>query len=340
MNHNKCAVLISVCMFLANAVWCTAKEETASPEALISRARLQEQIWTEGMPPMSMRADIQVFDVKGALVHGDYTLDWVSPSRWREVIRFGNYERVRVGDAKGYLQKSGLGYRPEIIFRLDIMLNVRDTLRVQSKQTLGKVRSREKARVREKCTEVKRKASTDRTMCFDEANGALVRVEYLKGENQQPPEISRIEYGAFKTVGGKLIPYEIRALKDLNVIAIIRVTEVANLTEENLALFNVPMNAEFWARCDDMQEAELIAPVYPSYPIVSRTNREQGKVIFYAVVEADGSLSHLTLIHGATPLLEAAAAGAIRKRRYKPAACGQIPIRVETSIATDFSIQE
>jgi len=29
-------------------------------------------------------------------------------------------------------------------------------------------------------------------MCFDEANGALVSIEYPRGENQNSPEISRI----------------------------------------------------------------------------------------------------------------------------------------------------
>ncbi len=258
MTNDKSSVLIFACLFLANAAWCPAKEEAASPEALISRARLHEDIWTEGTPPTLMRAEIQVSDPKGALVHGDYTLDWVSPSQWRKEIRFPNYERLRVRDAKGYWQKSGLSYEPEIIFQLDTILHLKDAFRVRSKQTLGKIRSRGKAGVRQNCTEVKWTTGTDRIMCFDEANGALVSIEYPRRENQNPPEISRIEYGAFNTVGGKLFPYEIRALKDRKVIAAAKVLEIAKITEENPALFNVPMNGEFWAQCDDMQEAELV----------------------------------------------------------------------------------
>ena len=339
MTNDKSSVLIFACLFLANAAWCPAKEEAASPEALISRARLHEDIWTEGTPPTLMRAEIQVSDPKGALVHGDYTLDWVSPSQWRKEIRFPNYERLRVRDAKGYWQKSGLSYEPEIIFQLDTILHLKDAFRVRSKQTLGKIRSRGKAGVRQNCTEVKWTTGTDRIMCFDEANGALVSIEYPRRENQNPPEISRIEYGAFNTVGGKLFPYEIRALKDRKVIAAAKVLEIAKITEENPALFNVPMNAEFWAQCDDMQEAELVDRVQPRYTTSARTNYEQGRVVLYAVIEADGSLSHMTIIHRATSVLEAAAVEAIRHWHYKPAACGQTPIRVETSIATDFWLQ-
>ncbi len=339
MNPNKSVVFIFALVFLANPAWSADKEEPASPEELISRARSQEEIWAQGTPPMSMRAELQVFDAKGTPVHGDYSLDWVSPSKWREEIRFGKYERLRVRDAKGYWQTSGLSYQPEIIFQLDTLVHIKDAFKVRSKQSLGKVKNREKAGLQQKCTEVKWAKAIERIMCFDVANGALVSIEYPRGENQNPPEMSRIEYGAFNVVGGKLVPYEIRALKDGKVVASVKVLETTKITEENSALFSVPVNAEFWAQCDDMQEAELLDRVQPRYPTSARTNREQGRVILYAVVEADGSLSHMAIIHRATPDLEAAAVEAIRHWHYKPAACGQTPIRVETSIATDFWLQ-
>jgi TonB family protein len=336
MNSNKSIVVIFACVSLAIAARCAEKEEPASPEALISRARLQEEVWAEGTPPMLMRAELQVFDAKGTPVHGDYSLDWVSPSKWREEIRFGKYERLRVRDANGYWQTSGLSYQPEIIFQLDTMLHIKDAFKVRPKQSLGKVKDRGKSGLREKCTEVKWTTATERIMCFDEANGALASVEYPSGENQNSPEISRIEYGAFNVVNGKLVPYEIRALKDRKVIATVKVLEIAKMTEETPALFNVPANAEHWAQCDDLQEAEPIDRIQPSYPPSARANREQGRVILYAVLEVDGSLSHLTIIHRAAPELEAAAVDAVRHWHYKPASCRQTPVRMEISIATDF----
>ena len=140
MNANKTVVFIFAFVFLANAAWSADKEEPSSPEALISRARSQEQTWTDGTPPMLMQAELQVFDAKGSPVHGDYTLDWVSPSKWREEIRFGQYQRLRVGDAKGYWQTTGLSYQPQIIFQLDTLLHLKNALKVRSKQSLGKSR--------------------------------------------------------------------------------------------------------------------------------------------------------------------------------------------------------
>ena len=88
-----------------------------------------------------------------------------------------------------------------------------------------------------------------------------------------------------------------------------------------------------------MQEAELVDRVLPQYPVSARTNRESGRVKFYAVTEADGTLSHLTVIQQVTPAIESAAADAVRQWHYKPAVCGATPIRVETSIAVDFHLR-
>jgi len=111
------------------------------------------------------------------------------------------------------------------------------------------------------------------------------------------------------------------------------------ITEDSPALFVTPTNSEFWPQCVDMQNPELVDRVQPKYPTSARSNGEQGRVVFYAVIESDGTLSHLTIIQRATPSLESAAAEAIRQWHYKPAACGSTPIRVETSIPVDFWLQ-
>jgi TonB family protein len=130
-----------------------------------------------------------------------------------------------------------------------------------------------------------------------------------------------------------------RAFRDRTVVVTSKVLEMTPITEENPALFLTPTNSEFWPQCDDMQNAELAGHVQPRYPTSARSNAEQGRVIFYGVIEADGALSHLTVIQRATPTLESAAAEAIRQWHYKPPACGPTPIRVETSIPVDFWLQ-
>lgn len=316
----------------------TANGDAPNPEALLSRARLIEETWPEGTPPMSLRAELQVLDSNRHLDQGQYTFDWVSTSRWKEVIHIGPYERLRIGDAQGYWQESKPSYQPELIFLFDKLLRLKEALKLLPKETLTKVKTHEKAGVRQDCTEVKWQPGTDRILCFDTANGTLLSIDYPENDNILPHEISRTEYSAFTPVAGRLVPYEIRAMQGRKVILSVKILEISKILHENPALFKVPPDAEFWASCNDLHEAELVNRVQPKYPKIARRNDEQGRVIFYAVIEADGSLSHLTLIHRATPDLEAASLQAIRQWHYKPATCGQTPIRVETSLPVEFAI--
>lgn len=339
MFNNTNKFLIFAWFLLACGFCSAGQEDASSPETLIAQARKTQQIWTDGTPPLQMRAEIQVLDSKGVMTPGQYTVNWVAPSRWREELRIANYERLRVHDAKGYWQKSTMSFQPEIIFQLDTLLDLEKVLRIAAKQSLGKVKSHKKDGASQRCTEVKWTSGTDRVLCFDETSHNLVSVEYPTPESQNPPDISRIEYGGFDNVGEKRIPLEIRALRNRKVVLEVKVLEITHDSEENSALFAAPPNSLFWMQCDDMQEAEVVSRVQPMYPSSARSNFEQGRVIFYAVVETDGTLSHSTVIQRATPALESAAADAIRQWRYKPASCGSTPIRVERSISVDFWLQ-
>jgi hypothetical protein len=172
-------------------------------------------------------------------------------------VRFPNYERIRVHDAKGYWQKSGLNFQPLNIRQLDSLLDFKD-LKIRAKEDLGKVKNREKDGVRQRCAEVKSNREIQRTLCFDGASGNLLSVEYPKNENGNSPSISRVEYGAFQDVGEKHFPFEIHAFRDKTVIITVKVLEKKPVVEENPSSFVRTTNSEFWAHCDDMQEAEVV----------------------------------------------------------------------------------
>ncbi len=339
MPKNIYKAFVFAYVVLVSGVSSASKEDSINPESLIAQARKLEEIWTDGTPPIAMRTEIQVFDAKGKVTTGQYNVNWVSPSRWREEVEISNYKRLRVHDAKGYWQQSTLKFQPEIIFQLDTLLDLKAVFRLAEKQVLGKVKSRDKDGVRQNCAEVKWTTRTQRILCFDEATGNLLSVEYPSSENSNPPDISRIAYSTFNKVGERRIPFEVRAFRGRTVVATVKVLEITPTTAENPALFLAPTNSEFWPQCDDMQNPELVNPVQPRYPPSARSNGELGRVILYAVIEADGTLSHLTLIQRATPALESAAAEAIRQWHYKPAACGSTSIRVETSLPVDFWLQ-
>jgi len=321
---------------LTSGAFCLGKDDTVSPESLLAQARKLHDVWSDGTPAVKVRAEIEIVDAKGKAIPGQYSINWISPSRWREELEIANYKRLRVHDSKGYWQQSTLSFQPEIIFQLDSILDFKTVLKIGPKQSLGKVKTREKDGVRQKCTEVKWTTGTERVLCFDEANGNLLSVEYPRAENQNPPDISRVEYSAFNKLGDKRIPYEVHAFHDRTASVTTKVKEVTPITESDPAPFVPPTNSEFWPQCDDMQSPESVKRVQPKYPMNARSSGEQGRVVFYAVIETDGTLSHLTLIQRATPTLESAASDAVRQWHYKPAACSSTPIRTEISLLVDF----
>ena len=310
-----------------------------SAESLLAEARKLQNVWTDGTPPVKVRTEIAILDATGKSVPGQYVVTWISPSRWKEELEIATYKRIRVHDSKGYWQKSTQSFQPEIIFQLDSMLNFDTVLRIGTKQSLGKVKTRNKDGVRQKCTEVKWNTGTERILCFDGANSTLLTTEYPTSENQHSPDISKVEYSSFSKLGDKYIPYQVRAFRDRTAVVTAKVTDITPITESDPASFTPLANSEFWPQCDDMQSPELANRVPPIYPTKARFNGEQGRVVFYAVIETDGTLSQLTLIQRATPALESAALDAVRQWRYKPAACSSVPIRVETSIPVSFWLQ-
>jgi TonB family protein len=324
---------------LTSGVFCLAKDDTVSSESLFAQARKLQDLWSEGTPAVKMRTEIKILDTKGKTTTGQYIVTWISPSRWREELEIANYTRLRVHNSNGYWQQSTLNFQPEIIFQLDSILDFKTVLKVGAKQSLGKVKTRDKDGARQKCTEVKWTTGTERVLCFDEANAELLSMEYPRSENQNPPDISRVEYSEFNKLGDKRFPYEVHAFRDRTTIMTTKVIDVTPFTEGDPAPFAPPTNSEFWPQCDDMQSPELVNRIQPRYPTTARSNGELGRVVFYAVIETDGTLSHLTPIQRATPALELAASDAIRRWHYKPAACGSAPIRMQTSIAVDFWVQ-
>jgi hypothetical protein len=137
-------------------------------------------------------------------------------------------------------------------------------------------------------------------------------------------------------VGEKRVPFAIRALRDRKEITTVKIVELAPISAEG-TWFVAPDNSEFWAKCDNMREPKIKVRIQPNYSASARLGGERGRVMFYAVIESDRSVSHLVLIHKATPTLEAAEA--IRQWRFAPAVCGATPVPVETSIGVDFCVE-
>ena len=88
-----------------------------------------------------------------------------------------------------------------------------------------------------------------------------------------------------------------------------------------------------------VQAAKLIFGPVPGYPPLARAVRIQGIVHLQAVIGADGTIQHLTLIAG-HPLLVDAAMQAVARWRYRPTLLNGEPVEVVTDIVVNFTLAD
>ena len=84
---------------------------------------------------------------------------------------------------------------------------------------------------------------------------------------------------------------------------------------------------------------KLVSGPQPAYPPLARTARVQGVVKLQAIVDADGSIAHLSVISG-HPLLVNAAMDAVQHWRYEPAVLDGRAVAIVTEIDVNFSLQD
>jgi protein TonB len=89
----------------------------------------------------------------------------------------------------------------------------------------------------------------------------------------------------------------------------------------------------------NVQSANLINQVRPTYPPLAKAARVQGTVKFEAVIGKDGSIQNLHMISG-PPLLVQAAMQAVQQWKYRPTLLNGEPVEVITTIDVNFTLSQ
>lgn len=87
----------------------------------------------------------------------------------------------------------------------------------------------------------------------------------------------------------------------------------------------------------NVQAANLIRQVQPTYPQIAKTAHVSGTIVLHAIISKDGSISELTYVSG-PPLLMRNAMDAVRQWRYKPTMLNGEPVEVDTTISVVFTL--
>ncbi|MGC4056007.1 MAG: TonB family protein [Paludibaculum sp.] len=84
-----------------------------------------------------------------------------------------------------------------------------------------------------------------------------------------------------------------------------------------------------------VQEARIISRKIPEYPRLALQTRQQGTVVFTAIIARDGTIQNLQLVSG-HPMFIQAATDAVKQWRYRPTLLNGEPVEVVAPIEVKF----
>jgi len=106
-----------------------------------------------------------------------------------------------------------------------------------------------------------------------------------------------------------------------------------------------PPDAIFRPSCAGEEGPKLVNRSKPVYPEAARLERAEGLIVLSGVIEADGTVTKLRLVHtpkakkASRALLVDAAMATVSKWRYEPARCGGTPTPTELNVTVTFFLE-
>jgi TonB family protein len=301
---------------------------------LLLRAAEQSDIRSLGSTPFELDARLEVF-VGGKPNEGTYQMLWFSPDRWREEVNLPGYRRVKGSGEKGGWLARNLDHEVIPVADLDAALEFPFRLRRAASKQPGKLTVREKSGLRLKCSRSEPANFDKEDFCFRE-DGTLHTEIFPYGKTASA-YVAAQEYSDFSPFAGKLFPRSLRVLGDKDVLLNLSVERLAPLGQMAESTFTPPEGARPWATCQNPEPAKLLHQVHPSYPTIERTAHKSGRVILYALIQTDGSVTNLKVEGSSSQNFDAAAIEAVRQWKYQPTSCDGMPVPTETFINVLFA---
>ena len=330
-------VVAAVALWQSQSVAAFPPAEKSIPEseAILKRASEMERLKTDATEAFQLRATIKLYIGKRT-VDGEYALDWFDPDRWQETLTLAKFRRVRTGVAGGYWQTRSMDYQPQEVFDVDRLFDVPAILRLAPGEVARKAQTRKINKLDMSCVEVYSNGYLARELCFDPASGLLLHAELAPlGTPFETPYI--LDYSGKVDFAGRALPRVARFTRTDQDAVEVAITQLSAANAANMSAQGAPPKAEFWPSCEDAPPATISHYVTPRYPDGAAALHIMGVVSFYATIEPDGSVSHLTTLDTPSKMLEESAREAVQKWKYTAPLCGTTRARTESLIEVAFN---
>lgn len=258
---------------------------------------------------------------------GTYDEVWLSPDKWRHEIVFPGFRQVIVGEENSSWLSRNLDFRPRAEYLITQAIERFVHPELLPKERIVSLREKKKDGILLQCAEVRDANAPNRELCFD-PSGALFSDETMD---------QRFEYADYGKFEGRIFPHKIQVFESG--------AEVLNLAADDLSqpqdispkFFEHEPVALKMSPCE-RQYTHLVKKVPPHYPEDARHAGQQGTVILYALLSADGHVEKIKVLQGPGPSLEQAAVDAVQRWVYAPVRCGTPPLPTEMEVRVNFAL--
>lgn len=315
-----------------------ASDDQAQLRIIFEKAKTAHNIRKSGLPAYILTGTVSIWTKDAALGRGSYRLVATPDGMWREELKFASLSRVRIGNGKQFTEVQVPDIPMPALNEFDLLLNVTGNVKLQPTDNLKAAKPPKSLGNVAQCVKRRGEDSPEDIFCFDTQTGDLL------SKTETSPGIYGIsradveEYSDFQVWSGKTYPRKLRSLVGKQPWIDVQLEEFKPAPQLPTDFFTPSADAKIWGDCDELMPWKLKDRVQPDYPGNARRGGEHGTVIIYAVIETDGSLHDLRVVHTATDALDESAMDAVSKWRFQSVGCSASPGRTQTYIDVMFSL--
>jgi TonB family protein len=318
----------------------SAADDEVALRNIFEKARSISNLKAPGMPGFRLSGELRIWGKKGSPSQGKYLYAWTPEGKWREEINLSGYKRVRSGDGKEFWQVRSSATENPSVFELDQLLRIGHKLDFEKGDTLKKLHSENVDGTEADCLRYESHRGLVETFCFNPSSGELLKYTPENNSSEVPWRAPWQEYSQFQEWSGKRFPRTLRGFNGKHLVMELQLGDITSLPEPPKDYFDAPESATLWSDCTAGAEWQVKDMTQPSYPVSARMNSKEGTVSLYAVIEEDGHVSGLHVLHSAGTELDQAASNAVTQWRYERSqSCSDSKGRTETAIDVTFSLQ-
>lgn len=315
------ALLILILALSINA----ACQSSIPGAAEFNRASQVEDLRLGG-PPFKLTIKFTLPGVSGNPA-GIYAREYDAAQRWREELAVPPYKRTEWGGPGGYWRERDAPSEPSVIRNLDRLITYALIIKQHSEITFIGVKHGKLEGKAVNIVEGKWQGNLDWKYYFDEATGALLRIEFPN---------SYYAYSNFQAFGSKLFPRSLQMYARGTLVIDGDVIELAEAPQADPRLFVPSAKAEFHPACENMRWPEVVEKQDGILPASVAAHYLPGDYVIVgttAIVDTNGTVKDPAVARtSGNADIDRTAVDVVRNWKYKPAMCGNEPFTLEIEI--------